>query len=138
MTMGGVIGRACALVAMSLAACTTTSPSPIDPETQVRVGTDPESENSLARQVWGLQPGDVLSPPAQDVLAELDSDGDAAEQDPEKSQDPGLDAGSIRSRFGSTVVIAPDGSVDYAGLEGVASTGDGGGRRVDLVSDTGY
>ena len=81
------------------------------PPTEVEFGVDPASatgRHSLARQVWGLHPDDPV--PAVDAAALPLGPG----QDPEveqKQQQESLDMATLRARFGSTILIGPDGTI---------------------------
>jgi len=99
---------------LSAAACGTTGSAEDrgGPMTAVETSVD-EGSSTLARQVWGLE--------STDAMPELDEGGvaalrgqprdpaPAARQDP---QGPGDDLqATLRARFGSSILIAPDGTV---------------------------
>jgi len=100
--------RACLLVlGGSGLGCTATGESVVQPHhTAVQVGVDRASENSLARDVWGLEPTDVMPALDPEVMAESGQEPQSAGQEPETR-----DGATLRARFGSSIVIAGDGTV---------------------------
>ncbi len=132
---------AAALVASAVGGCRSAEPEvrrdlPFEVTTSVDEASA-SSQHRLAQEVWGLEPSDLVPAVDPGLLAERggpqvasqDPEGqDPEEQDPEgdaaAAQDPAADGAAataqgpttqeratMRARFGSTVLIAPDGTV---------------------------
>ncbi|MEM7201288.1 MAG: type II and III secretion system protein [Planctomycetota bacterium] len=99
---GGVVRAACLIVGgFGVTACSVAPPVPA-PSTQVQVSVDdgaPTAADALAERVWGPGlPAEASTGPAAAAVVQDPVPGASVEA-------------SLRARFGSTILIAPDGSV---------------------------